>query len=287
MDLLENNLREHVRVLSSEIGERNMDRYENLQAAGHYIVETLRGLGYSVEFQPYLVEGKEVRNLIATHPARRLSEETIIVGAHYDSIVGSPGADDNASGVSGLLELARLFSRGPNSKTLKFIAFTNEEPPYFQTREMGSRVYARWAKEQGEKIVAMICLEMIGYYRDRRGSQQYPPGLGFFYSDTGNFISIVGHLRYRGLLRKIKVAFQEHSTLPVESIAGLSLIPGVDFSDHASFWREGFPAVMITDTAFYRNPHYHSVSDTLETLDYQRMAEVVKGLYHVLIALAQ
>ncbi|MGH7274356.1 MAG: M28 family peptidase [Nitrospiria bacterium] len=264
-----------------------MDRYENLQAAGHYINETLRGHGYSVEYQPYLVEGKEVRNLIATHPARHLHEERIVIGAHYDTVDGSPGADDNASGVSGLLELARLLSGRPSAKTLKFIAFTNEEPPFFRTRQMGSRVYARRAKEQGEKIVAMICLEMIGYYRDRKGSQQYPPGLGFFYSDTGNFISIVGHLRYRSLLRKIKVAFQEHSALPVESIAGIGLIPGVDFSDHASFWREGYPAVMITDTAYYRHPHYHSVSDTIVTLDYQRMAEVVKGLYHVVIALAQ
>ncbi len=280
MDLLRKNLQEHVRVLSSEIGERNMERYQNLQAAGQYIEEILIRYGYSIQSQAYLFEGKEVRNIIASQPGQRLPEETILVGAHYDTVPETSGADDNASGVAGMLELARLFSASPTARTLKFVAFSNEEDGM-----MGSRVYARRAKEEGEKIVAMLSLEMIGFFSDQVGSQQYPAGLRFFYPDPGNFIGVVGHIRYMGLVWKVKTALKKHSTVPVESLAGVSWIRGIELSDHVSFWREGYPAVMITDTAFYRNPHYHTSTDTSETLDYKRMAEVVQGLYHVLNSL--
>lgn len=280
MDLLEKNLREHVRVLSSEIGRRDTSRHENLRAAGHYIEEILKMYGYAVRSQTYLVEGREMRNIIASQPGQRLPEETILVGAHYDTVPETPGADDNASGVAGMLELARLSSASPTARTLKFVAFSNEEDGM-----MGSRVYARRAKEEGEKIVAMLSLEMIGFFSDQVGSQQYPAGLRFFYPDTGNFIGVVGHLRYMGLVWKVKTALKKHSTVPVESLAGVSWIRGIELSDHTSFWREGYPALMITDTAFYRNPHYHTSTDTSETLDYKRMAEVVLGLYHVLNSL--
>jgi Zn-dependent M28 family amino/carboxypeptidase len=257
-----------------------MDSYENLQAAGRYIEKILKRYGYSIQSQSYLFEGKEVRNIIATHPNKHAHEETILVGAHYDTVPGSPGADDNASGVAGMLELARLFSDHPTARTLKFVAFSNEEDGL-----IGSQVYSRWAKERGERIVAMISLEMIGYYTDEFHSQKYPAGLRLFYPDTGNFIGVVGHLRYMGLVWKVKTALKKHSTVPVESLAGVSWIRGIELSDHASFWREGYPALMITDTAFYRNPHYHTSMDTSETLDYKRMAEVVQGLYHVLNSL--
>ena len=280
MELLEKNLRDHVRVLSAEIGERDTDRYENLQAAGEYIERAFKRYSYSSESQAYLFDGKEFRNIIATQPGRRFPGEVILVGAHYDTVTGSPGADDNASGVAGILELARLFSGYPADRTLKFVAFCNEENGL-----VGSRVYARRAREHGEKIVAMFSLEMIGYYTDRALSQRYPPGLKYFYPDTGNFIGVVGHLRFFNLARKIKGSLKMNSTVPDEYLAGIGMIRGVSLSDHASFWREGFPSVMITDTAFYRNPNYHMPSDTLETLDYRRMAEVVKGLYHVVISL--
>jgi hypothetical protein len=287
MDLLERRLQDHVRVLSLQIGERNMERYENLQSAARYIEEVLKKYGYTVESQPYRVEGREVRNLIATLPGHQFPRRTILVGAHYDTVPGSPGADDNASGVSGVLELARLLSGYSASRTIKLIAFVNEEAPYFLRGQMGSQLYARRAKVAGERIVAMISLEMIGYYTDRAHSQVYPVGLRYFYPNTGNFIGVVGHVRFWGVYKKVRDALKKYSAVPVESLAGLGWIRGVDLSDHASFWREGYPAVMITDTAFYRNPNYHAPGDTFETLDYMRMAEVVKGLYHVLNSLDQ
>ncbi len=282
MEFLEKNLEEHVRVLAAEIGERDMDRYDNLQAAGEYIEGIFKKYNYSIESQAYLFDGKEFRNIIATQPGRRLPGEVILVGAHYDTVPGSPGADDNASGVAGILELARLFSGHSTARTLKFVAFCNEENGL-----VGSQVYARWAKKHGEKIVAMFSLEMIGYYADRALSQRYPSGLRYFYPDRGNFIAVVGYLGRFNLVRKVKAALAKNSSVPVESLAGVGFIRGVDFSDHASFWREGYPALMITDTAFYRNPHYHRPSDTFETLDYRCMAEVVKGLYHAVISLDQ
>ncbi len=282
MEFLEKNLEEHTRVLSTEIGERDMDSIENLQAAGEYIERIFKKYNYSIESQAYLLSGKKFRNIIATQPGQRLPGEVILVGAHYDTVPGSPGADDNASGVAGMLELSRLFSGHPTDRTLKFVAFSNEENGL-----AGSRVYARWAREHGEKIVAMFSLEMIGYYNDQALSQRYPLGLRYFYPDRGDFIGVVGHLRFFNLVRKVKAALRENSSVPVESLAGLGFIRGVSLSDHASFWRKGYPALMITDTAFYRNPNYHRPSDTLETLDYRRMAEVVKGLYHAVISLDQ
>jgi len=201
----------------------------------------------------------------------------VIVGAHYDSCF-NPGADDNASGVAALLELARLVRGEPLGRTVKFIAFTNEEPPIFQTEQMGSHVYARAARARGEDIRAVLVLEMLGYYDDRRGSQQYPPLFGLFYPSQANFISVVSDFGSRRLCRQVSQAFKRASAFPIESVSTFRSIPGVTWSDHWSFWQEGYPAVMVTDTAFLRNPHYHQMSDTWETLDYERMATVVLGL---------
>jgi Zn-dependent M28 family amino/carboxypeptidase len=280
MEFLEKNLEEHVRTLSVEIGERDMDSHENLRVAGEYIVRVFKKYNYSVESQDYGFGGRAFRNIIASQPGRHFSREVILVGAHYDTVPGSPGADDNASGVAGMLELAKIFSGHRTDRTLKFVAFCNEENGL-----VGSQVYARRAKEHGETIVAMFSLEMIGYYTDRALLQRYPPGLRHFYPNAGNFIAVVGHLRWFNLVRKVKAALMKNCSVPVQSLAGVGFIRGVEFSDHASFWREGYPAVMITDTAFYRNPNYHLPTDTLETLDYRRMAEVVKGLYHTVLSL--
>lgn len=285
MENLEKNLKEHVVKLSFEIGERNYMNYKGLKAAADYIGCRFRECGYPTEDEVYKYKGKEYRNIIATKVSKENPVEVVLVGAHYDSVWGSPGADDNASAVAGLLELAKLFAKADLSRTIKFVAFTNEEPPFFLSKYMGSRVCAKTARERDENIVAMICLESIGYYSSKPKSQQYPPLLGFFYPDKGNFIAVVGNLKSRSLVKRVKKAFKEKSSFPIESIATVSLVAGVNFSDHDSFWREGYQAVMITDTAFYRNPHYHCASDTYEKLNYRNMSEVVKGLYYAILDL--
>lgn len=273
-------LKQHVIRLSRDIGLRDLVHYEQLEEAAVYIERLFIGLGYEVESQRYRHLDQSFRNLIATKPGTR-TPQVVIVGAHYDSCF-NPGADDNASGVAALLELARLAREEPSGRTVKFIAFTNEEPPLFQTEQMGSRVYARAARARGEEIQAALILEMLGYYDDRRGSQQYPPLFGLFYPSRANFISVVGDFRSGRLCRQVVRAFKRASAFPIESVSTFQSIPGVAWSDHWSFWQEGYPAVMISDTAFLRNPHYHQASDTWETLDYERMAAVVMGLAGVL-----
>ena len=281
---LEENLKKHVYTLASEIGERNFSQYENLQKAKDYIIRTFKGYGYLPEEQKYSLEGKSYSNIIATRYGRK--DEIIIVGAHYDSVYGSPGADDNASGVAVLLELANLFSKTELERTLKFIAFTNEEPPFLFTGDMGSMVYVKEARKTNENIKAMLSLEMLGYYTDEKGIQEYPPGLGFFYPEKGNFIAVAGNIFSRRLVKKVVKTFRKYSSFPAEYLIGPAfLIPAISLSDHSSFWREGIPALMVTDTAFYRNPNYHKQSDLPQTLDYQSMTEVLNGLYYALLRL--
>jgi hypothetical protein len=271
-------LKKHVVEISDKIGERNYWFFENLNKALDYIATGFEQCGLPVELQTYKIDGKKFSNIIATKKGNSSADEVIIVGAHYDSVVGSPGADDNASAVAGLLELARLFSKQDTDKTIKFIAFVNEEPPYFQTGQMGSRVYAKEAKKKKENIVAMISLEMIGYYSQNRRSQEYPLFLGLIYPDAANFIGFVSNLGSKSLADKLTKSFKKHSEFPVEKIAAPGIVPGIDWSDHSSFWKYGYKAMMVTDTSFYRYFHYHSQSDTYEKLDYESMAEVVKGL---------
>ncbi len=288
MNALADRLTSHVTVLSEEIGERNAIRYRALERAAQYIDETFRGMGYAPESQFYELEGRPYRNIYVTLPGALAPQEFVIVGAHYDTVPGTPGADDNASGVAGLLELARFFAGMTQGKTIRFIAFTNEEPPYFRSRKMGSRVYARAARERGEKITAMLCLEMIGYFSDEKGSQSYPlPLMGLAYPDAANFIAVVGDLRSRGLVKRVAQGLKSQSRVGVESLATFTFVPGIDFSDHYSFYKEGYRAVMITDTAFYRNTHYHMASDRAGTLDYGAMAHVVEGLRHSVLDLAK
>lgn len=285
---LQQRLAHHVEVLAGRIGERNIWRYAALGAAANYIVETLQGLGHPVNEQTYAVEGKTARNLEAVIPGTTRPDEIVLLGAHYDSVIGSPGANDNASGVAALLEIARLLAGKPLARTVRLVAFTNEEPPFFTTRKMGSRVYARQAKARGDKIVAMLSLETIGYYDDAKGSQSYP--LPFFhlkYPDTGNFIGFVGNLSSRRLVQRCLTAFRRKSDFPSEGAALPGWLPGVYWSDHWSFWREGYPALMVTDTAPFRYPHYHSVHDTPDKLDYPRLARVTVGLAKMTVDLAQ
>jgi Zn-dependent M28 family amino/carboxypeptidase len=209
----------------------------------------------------------------------------IILGAHYDSMRG-PGADDNASAVAGLLETARALAGEPTGRTVRFIAFTNEEPPLFKKKSMGSRVYAKAARENEDDIKGAIILEMIGYFSDKPRSQRHPPGLNLFYPNRGNFIGIVGNARSRHLIRHTVSSFRKATALPIESIIAPNVVIGIGMSDDWSFWKEGYPAAMITDTAYYRNPNYHKRSDTYDTLDYESMAEVTKGVLAAVRSLA-
>ncbi|MBI4343034.1 MAG: M28 family peptidase [Candidatus Omnitrophica bacterium] len=274
-------LRRHVQVLAGEIGNRNLYAAANLAEAARYVEGHLMQAGYTVESQPYQAEGQTVRNLIVTKPGTDPSLDPLLIGAHYDT-AGNPGADDNASGTAALLELARWAGEHAFARTLTFVAFTNEEPPFFQTELMGSRVYARAAKARGKRIRAALILESIGYYTDAPNSQRYPPFYGLFYPNRGNFLGVVSNLRYRRLAGEVARAFKRRSRLPIESVAAPDFIPGVTWSDHWSFWKEGYQAVMLTDTAFLRNPNYHMDSDTPDTLDYAKLAAVVEGLRGVM-----
>lgn len=275
-------LESHVVALCRGQEGRNYLRRKNLESARLYITGRLQDAGYDVENQEYEIAGDSFANVVAEQKGTSKAGEIVVIGAHYDSVAGSPGADDNASGVAALLELARMLRGQVYPRTVRFVAFVNEEPPHFLTSDMGSDVYASRAAENRENIIAMLSLEMLGYYSDDRGSQQYIPPLNFFYPDRGNFIAFVGNLGSRPLVAKALTGFRKHATFPSEGIAAPAMIPGVNWSDHQSFWKYGYSAIMVTDTAFYRNPHYHTARDRPETLDYEKMTYVVRGMQKVI-----
>jgi Zn-dependent M28 family amino/carboxypeptidase len=258
--------------------ERNVVLTREYDAAAKHISDSLIGAGYRVARQEYDVEGYHCANIEAELRGATKPDEIVIIGAHYDSVDEAPGADDNASGVAALLALARAFAHERPARTLRFVAFANEEPPYFQSESMGSYVYARRSRERGEKIVAMISLESIGYFRDEEGSQQYPSGVGWLYPSRGNFIAFVGNLGSRSLVRRACATFRRSATVASEGGALPSTLPGVGWSDQWSFWQHGYDAIMVTDTAIFRNPNYHTPRDTPETLDYDRLARVTDGM---------
>ena len=265
--LLSRNLRKHVETLAAQ--ERNTD----LETSARYIEAQLGNFTR----QEFPSRGRTVRNIAA-------GAGPIVVGAHYDSVPGSPGADDNASAVAVMLELARML--GPDKLPITFVAFVNEEMPYSFTLECGAFQWARRAKERGENVTAMFSLEMLGYYKDEPGSQRYPWPLSLIYPDRANFVAFVGDLGVRSLVRTSISHFRKHAGFPSEGVAAPAQIPGITASDHWSFRLHGFPAIMITDTAYNRNPHYHRASDTPDKLDYDRMARVTVGLAGMLRELA-
>lgn len=271
-------LTQHVATLAGEIGERNVYRRGTLDAAAAYIESVLVDSGHAVARQVHVARGVECANLEVVLPGRRWPDQSIVIGAHYDTVLRSPGADDNASAVAALLEIARLLKDDAPGRTLRLVAFVNEEPPFFFWGEMGSQVYARAARSRREYIRLMVSLEMLGYYRDEAGSQSYPPLFRHFHPDRGNFIAFVSNFRSRRAMRRAEQAFRAHSDFPLETTATFGWVPGVAWSDHLSFWRAGYPAFMCTDTAFFRNPHYHAAHDTPQTLDYRRLAQLTAGL---------
>jgi Zn-dependent M28 family amino/carboxypeptidase len=280
-------LRRDVRELGGAIGNRNDAAPEALFRAAHWVEERLRESGCPVHRQTFDGGGMTCWNVEAERPGSGTSAEIVIVGAHYDSARDCPGANDNATGVGALLSLASALGKENLSRTLRFVAFANEEPPHFQTRTMGSLAYARRCRERQERVVAMLSLESIGCYSDRPGTQAYPPPLGLLYPSTGNFIAFVGNVRSRALVKRTIRLFREHAKFPSEGAAVPGIFPGVGWSDHWSFWEEGYPGVMVTDTAPFRYAEYHTPQDTPEKIDYERCARVVAGLLPVIRGLAE
>ena len=270
-------IRRDVRVLGGEIGHRDVEHPELLARAAEYVEAQFRAAGLEPRRHAYEVAGQTVFNIDAEVKGR--SDEIVVVGAHYDSVRGTVGANDNGSGVAGMLALARRLAMGPTPKrTLRLVAFVNEEPPHFQTEEMGSLVYARACKARGDRITAMISLETIGYYSDEKGSQHYPKPLNWFYPSRGNFIAFVGNSGSGGLVRRVVGRFRRDAAFPSEGAAVPGFIKGVGWSDQWSFWKCGYSGVMVTDTAPFRYPYYHSTGDTPDRIDYERTARVVEGL---------
>lgn len=286
-EIIKENLKKTVYYLAEEVGSRSYTELDALQKTVDYIQREMTGYGYPLSVQSFSAKGNSFENIYVVRKGTAHPETVLVVGAHYDTVPGTPGADDNASGVAGLLELARLFADQDPVKTIHFVAFALEEPPFFRTRQMGSYVYAKRLHDEGSNVTGMICLESMGYFRDTPDSQMFPlPFLRFFYPTTGNYITFVSDFRSRFFLSKAKNAFRKGTSLPVESLSSFALIPGIDFSDHRSFWKFGYEAIMVTDTAFYRNPNYHGIGDDAGTIDYDRLAEVVLGLKASIMELA-
>jgi hypothetical protein len=275
-------LERDVNRLAIDIGPRNVRRPKKLAAAAEFVESRLMEAGYTVTRQTYPVEGVDCCNLIAELPGTTQPGEIVLVGAHYDSYDTTPGADDNASGTAALLALARRFAKSSPERTLRFVAFTNEEPPYFQHATMGSLVYARSCRQRNDNLVCVLSLETMGYYSDAQDSQDYPPPLNLIYPSTGNFIGVIGNVASRPMVHRVVASLRQHVEFPSEGGAVPDVVEGVGWSDHWSFWQEGYQAVMITDTALFRNPHYHQPTDTPDTLNFDHLARVVLGLAGVL-----
>lgn len=290
---LRDRLRSDVERLASGVGVRSFMQPRRLGDSVAWLMDELNAMGYAEVAQVWVANSGDPEagetptpNLEVTLPGTERTPEVIVIGAHYDSYYLTPGADDNASGVAGVLELARRFAGSPRARTLRFVFFVNEEPPHFQKATMGSLVYAKRCRERGDHITAAVVLESIGYFSDAPGSQPYPPGLGWFYPDRGNFVAFVGNLGSRGLVHRVIGGFRSRATVASEGAAAPGFVPGVDWSDHWSFWQAGYEAIMVMCTATYRNPNYHKPTDTPGTLDYDRMARTVDALAGVIEDLA-
>jgi Zn-dependent M28 family amino/carboxypeptidase len=294
-------LEAHVAMLAGTIGERNAWHQEAYARAADYIETTFRELGLKPKRLPYVVRKADLAgpfgfagalgarlaeemtfvNIEAEISGGAKAREIVVVGAHYDSVFGSPGANDNGTGVAAMLEIARLMKDSRPARTVRFVAFANEEPPFFKSPVMGSRIYAQAAQARGDAIVAMYSLETIGFYSGEPGSQRAPFPFGLFYPHTGNFVIFVSNIGSRALLERSVAAFRAATPFPVERFGGPAFVPGVDWSDQVNFWNEGYPGVMVTDTAPYRYPYYHTALDKPDKIDYDSFARVAGGLVAV------
>ena len=278
----DDNLLTHVKKLSDHLPERS-DDIDKLNKSAEYILDEFLKYSKDAHFQNYEVWGITYKNVIAKF-GNKACKGIYVIGAHYDSFDGLPGADDNASGVAGIIELARLFSNNPPKCKTQLVAYSLEEPPYFRTKNMGSYHHAKLLKDNNESVALMLSLEMIGYFSDKDESQHYPVSImKMAYPSKGNFISLVSNFNNFSLTREIKKYMINATPLPVYSINAPPIIPGIDFSDHLNYWYFGFPAIMVTDTSFYRNDRYHTKHDTWQTLNYKKMAMVIDGVYQAVI----
>lgn len=282
-------LRTHVNTMCNTRGWRNIEDTATLNRSRRYIQAQLGAYCTNVQLQTYTVAGKQYSNVIASYgPA---DAPRIIIGAHYDVCEQQAGADDNASGVAGLLELARLLQKedaGNWKYRIDLVAYTLEEPPSFKTENMGSTVHARMLCESKIKVAGMISLEMIGFYRDAKHTQRYPLGMfKWFYGSRGNYITVVKKLHGGGFVRRFTRSFRHGDDIITKVFAAPKWVPGVDWSDHLSYWAYGWPALMITDTSFFRNANYHQPTDTPDTLDYKRMGFVVDDVLRALQRMAK
>ena len=285
---LEAQLHDDVITVADRVGERNVDfKPEKLDEAARFIESSFRLAGYEPKSQWYRIGKTDCRNIECEIRGAERPGEVVIIGAHYDSVPGSPGADDNASGVAVILALARLFAGATPKRTLRFVGFANEEPPYFWHDTMGSLVYARKVRQQGDRATAMLSIESVGFYSTVPNSQKYPAGLGLIYPSIGNFVAFVGNVSSRSLVHETVRTFRSVPALPSMGVAVPNAIPGVGWSDHWSFWQQGFSALEVTDTAPYRNPYYHTAMDMPDRLDYGRLARLTWALRRVIAELAQ
>ena len=284
---LSRELERHVRYLSEQVGRRGVFKPEAYQKAEEYIEQQLKDWGYAPQRQMYEVEKVPCANIEVELPGKSKPEQILVIGAHYDTVEYTPGANDNGSGVAGMLALAHRLKKMPlMACTVRLVAFANEEPPYFQTPQMGSYVYAQRCRSKGEKIIGMLSLETIGYYNDEEGTQRYPPPFNRIYPATGNFIAFVGNFSSRRWVRRVIGSFRQHCQMPSEGGSIPEYVTGVGWSDQWSFWQMGYPALMVTDTAPFRYRAYHTRQDRAENLDYWRMARVVECLLEVVIDLS-
>jgi Zn-dependent M28 family amino/carboxypeptidase len=272
-------LRQVVTKLAGEIGVRSFQDLERLEETATYISDQFASFGYQVARQPFVFNGNTYHNIIAELRGVASPETLLIVGAHYDTVRTTPGADDNASGVAGLLGLARELANARMERTIRFVAFALEEWPVYRSSNMASFHYAKSLTEKNERVEGMICLEMIGFFCDREGCQHYPfPFMSRKFPKTGHYIAMVGNMRSKAFTGRIARSFKKATDLPLITLNAPAIMIGIDFSDHWSFGKFGYEALMVTDTAFYRNPHYHAPTDLPETLHYERMSRVVEGL---------
>lgn len=278
-------IRALVDVLASDIGVRAMPG-PALGLARDAVERAFAAAGYATARQSFVDDGATLSNVVAIRRGSEPDRPIVVVGAHYDSWAGTPGANDNASGTAAMLEVARALRDRPLRHTVHFVAFASEEPPYFGTERMGSRHYARSLVAQGIDVAAMLSLESMGRYSDRPGSQRYPYPLSLVYPDTGDFIAFVGNVASRALVRRAIGSFREHTPFPSEGLAAPASLRGVGWSDHRSFWAEGWPAIMVTDTALFRDDAYHKRHDTPDRLDYDRLARVAVGVARVVAEVA-
>lgn len=277
----------HVSKLAVDIGERSLERFDNHELAANYIADSFRGYGLSVEEQAFSLGQRSLRNIVCQIPAAVQGAPILIIGAHYDTVVGTPGADDNATGVAALLTLACWLKRSGirPAFTVRFVAFANEETYAYES--MGSYVYAKACRAKQERLVGMLSLEMLGVYSSREGSQKYPWPFNLFYPTKANFVGFIGNYKGRQFVRRCVELFRKEGRIPSQGCAAPSWVPDVSRSDHYPFWIFGYPALMVTDTSNFRYPLYHTAEDSIDKLDFDKLTLVVCGLQGLLRELLQ